>query len=52
MLMGPRRACSPHPSPVVRREASHAAITRSWDFYGEPTDNGERLGPTKYQVVR
>ena len=42
--MGPRRACSPHPSPVVRREACHAAITRSWDFYGEPADNGERLG--------
>ena len=40
MLMGPRRACSPHPSPVVRREACHAAITRRWDIYGETTGRG------------
>ena len=42
----------PSPLPRGAPEASHAAITRSWDFYGEPADNGERLGPTKYQVFR
>jgi hypothetical protein len=41
--MGSRRACSPH-LPVVRREAFHTAITRRWNFFGEPADNGERLG--------
>jgi hypothetical protein len=40
---GPRRGCSPTPSPGLRRGPLSPQITRSWDFYAETADSGGGL---------